>query len=131
MTHTDPIADMLVRIKNASARKHAEVEMPSSKIKIELAAILKRKGFIKDYEYVQKEDKQHLNITLQYFNKMAAFQDLKRVSKPGQRIYSSVDDLTNAGRSNQTVIVSTSSGLMTLPEAKAKKVGGEVICRIW
>ncbi len=131
MAHTDPIADFLNRLKNASQRRIEVVQLPSSKIKLEIARILKANGYIADYEYAEKDQKTLLTVTLQYFDRLPAIRDFKRISTPGQRLYSNVESLQKGSRRNQTVIVSTSKGLMTTKDAKAQKLGGELICQLW
>lgn len=131
MSHTDPIADMFVRLKNASARHKENVSMPASRVKMELASLLKKAKFIDNFEIIEKDGKNTLVIVLRYVGKLSAIQGYKRYSKPGQRVYTSVDDIKRYVKYPQTLILSTSQGIMTSREATAKKAGGEVICSIW
>ncbi len=128
---TDPIADMLTRIRNALAAKKADVLIPASKIKLGIADILIKEGFIKE---VQQEQDQggSLKITLKYDASGApAIEGLKRVSKPGQRIYTSATNIYRVKQGLGISIVSTSMGLMTDSAARRDKTGGEVLCEIW
>jgi small subunit ribosomal protein S8 len=131
MSHTDPIADMLTRINNAAGRGKSDITMPSSRIKLEIARLMKQHGFIKNYEYVQKEQKDYLNIKLSFLEKTSAIQGVKRVSTPGRRHYLDAEGMKKFSRGNKVTIVTTSHGVMTAAEASAKQIGGEVICSIW
>lgn len=128
---TDPIADMLTRIRNAVAVRKSEVVLPYSKIKKEIAAILKKEGYVNDYEKV--EDKfSNLKIVLKYDeNNQPVLQHIKRISKPGQRIYASRDKLPVVLNNLGIAILTTSHGLMTNRQARRARVGGEVICEVW
>lgn len=132
---TDPIADMLTRIRNAHAVKKAEVVLPSSKIKLAIAEILKRHGYIKEVKMVAdagKSGKQEdIVITLKYAGKEPAISSLKRLSKPGRRVYASKEELPVVLNNLGIAIISTSRGLMTNKEAKKKNLGGELICEIY
>jgi len=135
---TDPIADMLTRIRNALAVGKKEVVFPFSKIKFEIGKILENEGFIKKIEKIpanlnQKEGKfEQLKVDLKYLdNKDPAIRNLKRVSKPGQRIYVKKDQLPKVLGGLGIAIISTSKGLMTDKEARKRKLGGEIICEIW
>ncbi len=128
---TDPITDMLNRIRNAEALKKAEVFVPFSKIKYEITAILAREGFISEVKKNIKEKNKGIKITLKYENGVSAISGLRRSSKPGQRIYSRASGLKMVRGGYGISIISTSKGLMTNKEAKRAKLGGEVICEIW
>lgn len=131
MSMTDPIADMLTRLRNASRRRSDTVTMPSSKQKIELARVLKQEGFIKNYVFSESDSKQSLSIDLLYFGKISAIQGIERLSKPGRRLYVPQDKLRRFHRGNDTIIVTTAKGVLTDKNASAESVGGEVICRVW
>ena len=132
MVMTDPIADMLTRIRNALMAKHEQVEMPSSKIKLEIARILKAEGYIKNFKIIQEGKKEYLRIFLKYDeNKNPAIAGLERVSKPGRRVYVGVDDIPLVRRGLGIAIVSTSKGVLTDQQARKMRVGGEVICKVW
>ena len=126
---TDPIADMLTRIRNANQQRHAEVVIPASKLKADLAEILKNEGFIKGYK-VEGVIK-NIVITLKYKGNERVITGLKRVSKPGLRQYAKVNEIPKVLNGLGIVVLSTSQGLMTDKEARAKQVGGEVLAYIW
>lgn len=131
MIMTDPIADMLTRIRNAVQARHDVVEVPANKEKIEIAKILKEEGFITDYK-VEGEVKKTITITLKYGpNNEKVINGLRRISKPGLRTYAKVDSIPRVLNGLGIAIISTSHGLMTDKEAKAKHVGGEVIAYVW
>lgn len=132
MSHSDPIADMLTRIRNANKALHPRVEMPSSRMKSELARILKEEGYIADYRVVKGESYDKLVIDLKYTeDRRRVITQLKRVSKPGRRIYAGKDKLPKVLGGLGIAILSTSRGVMTSYEAKRQGVGGEVICFVW
>ncbi len=128
---TDPIADMLTRIRNAQQAGHFEVEMPSSKVKFALANILKKEGYVKDISQSKKGFRINLKIGLKKIEDRYAIQGIKRISKPGQRIYVNKDKIPYVLNNYGMAIISTSSGLMTNDEARKNKLGGEVICEVW
>jgi small subunit ribosomal protein S8 len=131
---TDPIADMLTRIRNANRALHENVEMPSSRLKAEIARLLKEEGYIRDYHVERKEDTPYdtLAIELKFGkNRERVITDLKRVSKPGRRVYARKDRLPRVLGGMGTAILSTSNGLITSRTAEERGVGGEVICFIW
>ena len=129
MVVSSPIADMLTRIRNANQLRYEIVEMPTSKMKVEIASILKSEGFIKNFEV--KDDKT-LVLTLKYSeNKERVISGLKCISKPGLRVYAKADEMPRVLNGIGIAIVSTSEGLMTDKEARAKKLGGEVLAYIW
>ena len=131
MIMTDPIADMLTRIRNGLQDRHETVSMPASKEKTEIAKILKNEGFITDYA-VEGDVKKTMTITLKYGpNKEKVINGLKRISKPGLRVYAKVENMPRVLNGLGIAIISTSHGLMTDKEAKAKRVGGEVVAYVW
>lgn len=132
MTMTDPIADFLTRIRNANTAYKETVEIPASRIKKEMSEILKREGFIKDYEYIEDGKQGVIRIYLKYGpNKERVFTGLKRISKPGLRVYAQKDQVPKVLNGLGIAIISTSKGILTDKEARKKGVGGEVLCYIW
>lgn len=131
MVMTDPIADMLTRIRNANRQHHETVMVPASKLKTEIAEILKNEGFIKGYKIEGEGLIKNINITLKYRGNDRVITDLKRISKPGLRVYAKVNEIPKVLNGLGIVILSTSQGLMTDKEARAKQVGGEVLAYIW
>jgi len=132
MVMSDPIADMLTRIRNANIVRHETVEIPASKIKKEIAEILKQEGFIRDAEYVQ--DNQHgiIRLFLKYgSNNERVITGLKRISKPGLRVYAKSQEVPRVLGGLGIAILSTSKGIMTDKQARQTKAGGEVICYVW
>ena len=131
MIMTDPIADMLTRIRNGVQARHEVVEVSANKEKIEIAKILKEEGFITDYN-VEGDVKKTINVTLKYGpNNEKVINGIRRVSKPGLRAYAKVDEVPRVLNGLGIAIISTSHGLMTDKEARAKHVGGEVIAYVW
>ena len=131
MIMPDPIADMLTRIRNGVQARHEVVEVPANKEKIEIAKILKEEGFITDYN-VEGDVKKTINVTLKYGpNNEKVINGIRRVSKPGLRAYAKVDEVPRVLNGLGIAIISTSHGLMTDKEARAKHVGGEVIAYVW
>ena len=131
MMVTDPIADMLTRIRNAVQAHHETVDIPASKEKVEIAKILKSEGFITEYE-VNGDLKKTITITLKYTKgNQKVISGVKRISKPGLRIYAQADKLPRVLNGLGIAIISTSQGLLTDKEAKAKHVGGEVVAYVW
>ena len=129
---TDPIADMLARIRNANKAMHDTVEMPTSRAKVEIARLLKEEGYIRDYRVEKAGSFDHLVIELKYGrNRERVIFGLKRVSKPGRRIYARKDRLPRVLGGMGTAILSTSNGVMTSRTAEQKGIGGEVICFVW
>jgi small subunit ribosomal protein S8 len=129
---TDPIADMLTRIRNACMASHASVELPYSKMKNELAKLLKDEGYIADFEELETEEKnRNLKIKLKYVNNQQVITGLKRISKPGLRVYVGHKDLPRVLGGFGVAVISTSQGVMTDRQARFKKVGGEVLCYVW
>ena len=129
---TDPIADMLTRIRNANRALHETAEMPSSRLKVEIARLLRDEGYIKDYGVKKGESFDTLVIELKFGrNRERVITDLKRISKPGRRIYARKDRLPRVLGGMGTAIMSTSSGVVTSRQAQELGVGGEVICFVW
>ena len=129
---TDTIADMLTRIRNANAMRYTEVSVPASKLKEELARILKEEGFIVDYKIVDKDVQGNIVITLKYGkNKERVISGLKRISKPGLRVYAKAEEVPTVLNGLGISIVSTSKGVMTGKEARKQNLGGEVLAYIW
>jgi small subunit ribosomal protein S8 len=129
---SDPIADMLTRIRNANTVRHETVEMPASKIKKEIAEILKREGFIRDAEYIEDNKQGIIRIFLKYgSNNERVITGLKRISKPGLRVYAKSTEVPRVLGGLGIAILSTSKGVLTDKEARQSKAGGEVICYVW
>jgi small subunit ribosomal protein S8 len=131
---TDPVADMLTRIRNANKALHDRAEMPNSKLKVEIARILKEEGYIRDYHIAESEDRPHktLVVELKYGrSRERIITDLKRVSKPGRRIYAGKDRRQRVLGGMGIAIMSTSRGVVTSRTAEAEGIGGEVICYVW
>ena len=129
---TDPVADMLTRIRNANKALHESAVMPNSRIKEQIARLLKEEGYISDYRVEQSEPYNKLVIQLKYGrNRERVITDLKRVSKPGRRIYARKDRMPKVLGGMGTAILSTSSGMMTSRTAQQRGVGGEVVCFVW
>ena len=130
MNTTDPIADMLTRIRNANAQRHATVDVPYSKEKEAIANILVSEGFVEAVDIIEDAHKT-IRITLKYQNNVKVLQGLKRISKPGLRIYANVEDLPRVLNGLGIAIISTSKGIMTDKAARKENVGGEVLAYIW
>ena len=132
MTMTDPIADMLTRLRNANNAYHDVVSMPSSKLKVNIAKMLKAEGYIADFEVTDAEVGKTLTLSLKYgANRRRAIQGLKRVSKPGLRVYAKSSNLPKVLGGLGVAILSTSSGLLTDKQAESRGVGGEVLAYVW
>ena len=132
MQITDPIADMLTRIRNAGTAKHETVDVPASKMKVAIAQILLDEGYIKSFQLIDDGTQGIIRITLKYLaNKEKAIQGLKRVSKPGLRIYAGADELPKVLKGLGIAIISTSKGIMTDKQARKLHVGGEVLAFVW
>ena len=128
---TDPIADMLTRIRNAITAKKETVEIPASNMKKAIADILLSEGYVKDVKIVEDGYNGKIAITLKYSDKKSVIIGLKRISKPGLRTYSGVEDMPKVLNGLGTVILSTNKGILTGKQAKAAGVGGEVLCYVW
>ena len=128
---TDPIADMLTRIRNANQMRYKEVEVPASKMKNEIARILKSEGFIVDYKVKKNNIQDILVLSLKYVDKERVITGLKRISKPGLRVYVKAEEVPSVLNGLGIAIISTSKGVMTDKEARANTLGGEVLAYIW
>lgn len=132
MVMTDPVADFLTRIRNANTVYHSTVEVPSSKMKLAIAEILKEEGYIKNYEYIEDGKQGVLRIYLSYNNgKERVITGLKRISRPGLRVYARKDSIPKVLGGLGIAIISTSKGIMTDKKARQEGLGGEVICYVW
>jgi small subunit ribosomal protein S8 len=132
MVMTDPIADMLTRIRNANQVRHEKLELPASNIKKEIANILKREGFIRDAEFIDDNKQGIIRIFLKYgANSERVITGLKRISKPGLRVYAKSTEVPRVLGGLGVALISTSTGLVTDKEARQQKVGGEVLAYIW
>jgi len=130
MSLSDPIGDMLARIKNSLMRNHKKVKMPSSKFKIKLVEVLKSEGYIIDFD-VTDEIKPNLEINLKYSSGNPVISSIERISKPGRRIFSSAESLPKINNGLGIAIVSTPKGVMTDVDARKKNIGGEIICKVF
>ena len=131
MSVTDPISDFLTRIRNASKARKIKVEIPSSKMKAGLVEILKKNGYIYDYKIDEDSKQNVISVLLKYSDGEPAINGLKRISKPGLRIYKKSDELPRVLNGLGTAVISTSKGLLTEKEARRQDTGGEVVCYIW
>lgn len=132
MVMTDPVADMLTRIRNANVVKHDKLELPASKLKAEIADILKREGYVRDYEVLEDNKQGVLRIFLKYgAQEQRVITGLKKISKPGRRVYAKADEVPRVLNGLGTAIVSTSKGVLSDREARQQAVGGEVLAYIW
>lgn len=128
---TDPIADFLTRIRNAANARHKVVDVPASRMKEHLAAILKDQGFITDYQKVDEGPQGTIRVALRYVNGLPSMLGLRRVSRPGLRRYAGAGELPRVKNGLGIAIISTSQGLMTDKEARNRNIGGEVLCYVW
>ena len=131
MSLSDPIGDMIARIKNAQMRNHKVVELPSSNFKISISEILKNEGYINDYKINEETKKPTLSINLKYHSGNPVISTIERVSKPGRRIFSSAESLPKINNGLGIAIISTPKGVMTDLDARKQKVGGEIICKVF
>ena len=131
MNVSDPIADMLTRIRNASRARHTDVSVPASKTKLAIAEILKSEGFIEDFSESEAGPHKSIEIKLKYVGKVPVVSGLKRISKPGLRVYASKTEIPRVLGGLGVVIVSTSQGIMTGQQARRSQLGGEVLAYIW
>ena len=130
MSLSDPIGDMIARVKNAQARNHKKVELPSSNFKSKIADILKNEGFIKDFKINSEDKKPTLSLELKYHSGNPVIRAFERVSKPGRRIYTRSDSLPRVQNGLGVALISTSKGILSDNEAREQKLGGEIICNI-
>ncbi|OEH93202.1 30S ribosomal protein S8 [Bacillus solimangrovi] len=132
MVMTDPIADMLTRIRNANMVRHDKLEVPASKLKKEVAEILKREGFVRDVEFIEDNKQGIIRIFLKYgANDERVITGIKRISKPGLRVYAKANEVPRVLNGLGVAIVSTSNGVLSDKEARQKQVGGEVLAYVW
>ena len=132
MSLTDPIADMLTRIRNACQAKHRTVDIPSSKVKEAIAGLLKREGYIEDYQVLPDNKQNVLRVELKYLeDKRNAIEGLRRVSKPSMRVYLTRKDVRPVRKYMGIAILSTTQGILTDRDARSRGVGGEVLCEVW
>jgi small subunit ribosomal protein S8 len=132
MSVSDPIADMLTKVRNAVQARHEKVEVPTSKIKLEIVKILKTEGYIKNFKKINQDGKNFIRIFLKYDDENTpVIHGLKKISTPGRRVYSGYRELPRVFNGYGTVIVSTSQGVTTGKKAAEKMVGGELICSVW
>jgi small subunit ribosomal protein S8 len=129
---TDPIADLLTRIRNGARAKHSRVDMPASKLKVEIARILKEEGYLANFKLVEEKGKKTLRVFLRYTpDRRSVITDLKRISRPGSRRYTGKADIRQVVGGMGISIISTPRGLMTGQDARKEGVGGEVVCEVW
>ena len=131
MSLTDPIGDMLARIKNSQLRNHKKVEMPSSNFKTKIADVLKNEGYINGFNVDKNDNKQVLIIDLKYNSGSPVISVIERISKPGRRVFSSAESLPKINNGLGIAIISTPKGVMTDIDARKQKVGGEIICKVF
>ena len=131
MSLSDPIGDMIARVKNAQSRNHKNVELPSSNFKSKIADILKNEGFIKDFKIKSENNKSILLLELKYHSGNPVINAFERVSKPGRRIFSSAESLPKINNGLGIAIISTPKGVMTDVDARKQKIGGEIICKVF
>lgn len=134
MTMTDPIADMLTRIRNANTAMHDQVRMPSSRLKISLAELLKTEGYIEDFSVVENSDRPGTTLTIKMKyspERQRVISGIRRISKPGLRVYSKAEKVPRVVGGLGVAVLSTSNGLMTDREARRRNIGGEVLCYVW
>ena len=131
MSLSDPIGDMLARLKNSQLRNHKKVELPSSKFKVKIAEILKSEGYIVDFKVLSEGHKINLQINLKYNSGNPVISSIERISKPGRRVFSSADSLPKINNGLGIAIVSTPKGVMTDIDARKHNIGGEIICKVF
>lgn len=132
MSVSDPVADMLTKIRNAVQARHEKVDVPTSGLKLEIVKILKTEGYIKNFKKVQEDNKSNIRIFLKYDDQnVPVIHGVEKISTPGRRVYSGYKDLPRVYNGYGTLIVSTSSGVTTGKKASEKMVGGELVCKVW
>ena len=131
MSFTDPIADMITRIRNAQLRTLNSVSIPGSKFRAKILDVLRDEGYISDYKYKSDKNKGSLVVNLKYNNGLPVIKEIKRISKPGRRIYAKASSIPKIHNGLGLAIVSTSMGIMSDSDARIKKIGGEIICRVF
>ena len=131
MVMTDPIADMLTRIRNANQMRHATVDMPASKLKKQVLELLKKEGYIVNIAVIKGDVQDTLRVTLKYLQNDRVIKGLKRISKPGLRVYAKNSEIPKVLNGLGIAVISTSNGIMTDREARKQKVGGEILAYVW
>lgn len=132
MSMTDPVADLLTRLRNASRERHEKLEVPASRLKANIVRVLKEEGYIKNFRLQREEGRPMIKVYLKYTDEgSAVIQGIKRISRPGLRRYSGYDDVPRPLSGAGIAIVSTSRGVMTGQKARTQKVGGEILCEVW
>lgn len=131
MSMSDPVADMLARLRNATMARHDTVEIPFSTVKGEIAAVLRQEGYVEGFKIVRNEPTDIIRVKLKYQGDLSAIRGIKRVSRPGLRVYSKASDLPKVLNGLGAAILSTNRGILTDAEAREHNVGGEVLCHIW
>ena len=131
MSLSDPIGDMLTRIKNSQIRNHKKIQLPSSKFKVKIVEVLKNEGYIIDFKVDDDEKKPNIEINLKYNLGNPVISNIERISKPGRRIFSSAESLPKINNGLGIAIVSTPKGVMTDVDARKQKIGGEIICKVF
>ena len=132
MSFTDPVADMIARIRNANLRSLSSVSIPSSKFRAKILEVLKEEGYISDYKLLlDKRKKGSIIVDLKYYNGLPVIKEIRRVSKPGRRIYTKADSIPRIQSGLGIAIVSTSKGIMSDNDARLKNIGGEIICKVF
>ncbi len=131
MSLSDPVGDMLARIKNSQVRNHKKVQLPSSKFKVKIVEVLKNEGYIIDFKIDDDEKKPNLEINLKYNLGNPVISNIERISKPGRRIFSSAESIPKINNGLGIAIVSTPKGVMTDIDARKQKIGGEIICKVF
>ncbi|HBB55449.1 MAG TPA: 30S ribosomal protein S8 [Hyphomonadaceae bacterium] len=131
MNISDPLGDMIARIRNAQERRRSTVTTPASKMRARVLDVLQSEGFIRGYAEVEKDGKTEIEIQLKYYDGRPVISEIKRVSSPGRRVYSSISDLSLVRNGLGVAILSTSRGVMSDTEARAQKVGGEILCQVY
>ena len=131
MVMTDPIADMLTRIRNANQMRHATVDMPASKLKRQVLELLKKEGYIVNISVIKGDVQDTLRVTLKYMQNDRVIKGLKRISKPGLRVYAKTNEIPKVLNGLGIAVISTSNGIVTDREARKQKVGGEILAYVW
>ena len=131
MSMIDPISDMITRIRNGQMRSLETVRIPSSKFRAKILDVLKHEGYISNYKIITDQNKQIFVVNLKYDNGLPVIKEIKRISKPGRRIYAKADSIVKIQNGLGLAIISTSKGIMSDNDARSKKIGGEIICRVF
>ena len=131
MTMTDPISDLLTRVRNGQLVRKSKIECPFSKLKLAILKVLKDEGYIREYETIENENGKQIEVSLKYFDGKPVIKEISRVSKPGMRVYSSVKSMPTFKNNMGISILSTSKGVMTNFSAQTANIGGEILCRVY